>query len=244
VPNYKLIIEYDGRKFLGWQKQKYSKQTIQQYIEDGIEKLIKEKVKLIAAGRTDAGVSAFNQVANFKCENKIVLSNFLYPLNAILPKEICIKNIKKVNDGFHARYSAKKREYLYFMTTRKIAVHHEDFYYLKNKIDFDIAGKLIGILLKSKNFRSLCRNKVDKHNFECNLFKLEYKFSRSNDEIKFKIVSDRFLHSMIRAILGAIIDTARGKFELSEITQKIAKGEKLKTKYLPPNALFLNKIYY
>jgi tRNA pseudouridine38-40 synthase len=244
VTNYKLVIEYDGRKFFGWQRQKNTKETIQQYLEESIEKLLKEKIKITGAGRTDSGVSAYNQVANFKTSKKFVHSNFLYSLNSILPAEISIKSVSKAAGSFHSRFSAKKREYFYLITTRKKAIHSVDYYYLKYDLDFNIAGKLIDFLLGNRYYRSLCRNKEDKHNFECNLSGLNYRVSRSKNEIKFNISADRFLHSMVRAVIGAIIDTARGKFDLNEVIRKIKKGEKLRTIYLPPNALFLNKIIY
>ena len=111
--NYKLTIEYDGSEYCGWQRQKKSRNSIQEVIELSLQKLLKEKITITGAGRTDAGVHAYNQVANFKTNTKIDNTDkFLYSLNSIIPKSITIKSVKKVKDDFHSRYSARKREYV------------------------------------------------------------------------------------------------------------------------------------
>ncbi len=243
--NYKITVEYDGSGFYGWQRQKKFRNTIQECIEKNLSKLLKESIPVTGAGRTDAGVHAYNQTANFKTDTLIPDSDkFLYSLNSILPSAITVKSIRKVNNDFHSRYSARKREYLYKITTREISIGRNYYFKLNYKLDFKVIDEFIKILVGYHSFKSLCRNKEDKHDFFCNLMKLEYRINKAKNTIVFRILSDRYLHSMVRATIGVLIDLGRGKLELKDTYNKLINGEKIKTTYLPANALFLNKIYY
>lgn len=243
--NYKITVEYDGCGFYGWQRQKKFGNTVQECIEENLSKLLKNSISVTGAGRTDAGVHAYNQTANFRTDTLITdCDKFLYSLNSMLPSAITVKSIKKAKDDFHARYSAKKREYIYRITTREISIGRNYFFKLNYKLDFKVIDEFIKILIGYNSFKSLCKNTEDKHGFCCNLMKLDYRINKSKCTIIFRILSDRYLHSMVRAIIGVLIDLGRGKLELNETINKFIKGEKIKTTYLPANALFLNKIYY
>lgn len=244
MQNYKMIIEYDGVDFNGWQRQKNTKNTIQEYLESSLKKLLKQDINIIGAGRTDAEVSAFNQVANFKTEVKFENKRLIYSLNSILPDTITIKKISKVPENFHSRYSAKKREYIYKISFRKRSIEGRYFYKLIYNIDFNLIDKFMKILAGYNSFKSLCKNTCDKHNFYCNVQEISYKLSKKKDELIFKIISDRFLHSMVRGVIGCLIDIGRGKLNFQETKNSFQKGEKIKTTYLPGNALFLKNIYY
>lgn len=242
--NYKLWLEYDGKDYQGWQKQKYTDNTIQEHIESSLETLLKLKVKLNAAGRTDAGVSAYGQVINFKIPLKLELEKFKYSLNALLPESIALKKILRVNPDFHSRYSAKKREYIYKVTFRKKSIGRDYFYKLNGKIDLLKIDQFICFIRKQTCFRSFCKNKEDKNNFICIIYDFKYKLIKTKDELIFKITANRFLHSMVRAIIGCALDIGKGKIVLGTLSRKIERGEKIPVNYLPSTALFLNKIYY
>ena len=242
--NYKIAVEYDGADFLGWQRQSYNKETVQQYLESKLGLLLKEEITLYAAGRTDAGVHALNQIANFRTTQKIQSDKFLYRLNSQIPKSITVKKITKVPDNFHARFSAKEREYIYKISLRRKSVEGKYFCRVFQEPDFEVIDTLIDFLKGRKSFFPLTKKKEDKHNFICNLSYLNYTYKKSKGEIIFKIRADRFLHSMVRSIIGCLIDAGRGKISVSEVKKEFTKGEKIQTQYLPANALFLNKIYY
>ncbi|MEO8448034.1 MAG: tRNA pseudouridine(38-40) synthase TruA [bacterium] len=242
--NYKLVIEYDGKNFNGWQRQKNNSNTIQEKIEAACTKFFKYDIKIFGAGRTDAGVSAYNQVANFKAEEKVDLYRFRYSLNSLLPQSISIKKISFVPDKFHSRYSAKKREYIYKVCNEKRSIEGDFFYKINFDIDFKKTEKFIKLILEQKTFRSFCKKKEDKHNFYCKIYKFSFKAVKSKDEIIFRITANRFLHSMVRAIIGCALETGRGKITITDIKKQIKRGEKIDTYYLPAKALFLNKIYY
>lgn len=242
--NYKMVIEYDGVDFNGWQRQKNTKNTIQEYLESSLKSLLKQNINITGAGRTDAEVSAFNQVANFKTEAKFENKRFLYSMNSILPNTITVKKISKVPLDFHSRYSAKKREYIYKISFRKRSIEGRYFYKLIYNLDFKLLDEFIKILTGYKCYKSLCKNTSDKHNFYCNVHSIEYKYSKKKDELIFKIISDRFLHSMVRGTIGCLVDVGRKKLDFEETKSSFQKGEKIKTTYLPGNALFLKNIYY
>ena len=241
---YKIVIEYDGKDFLGWQIQKNTKNTIQEGIESALKQILNQNIRLIASGRTDTNVNALNQVAHFKTESVLNCNRFLYSLNSILPDKIAVKEINKVSDEFHARYSAKKREYEYRITFKKKSICGNYYYKMNYDLDFIKIDKFISILKGDKSFKSLCKNSSDKHNFRCYIFDLNYKLIKSRNELTFSVTANRFLHSMVRAVIGCIIDIGRGRLDFEETKQKFLKGEKIKTTYLPGNALFLKKIYY
>lgn len=249
--NLKLIIEYDGSKYFGWQRQT-SKVSIQQVLERSLQVLFPyEKINLIGAGRTDAGVHAYGQCANVKLSNSSFskynvpggINKLSVSLNAILPADIVIKKISKAKDDFHARYSARERAYEYFITTSKHAIGGDKLYRIKNDIDIKKAQAFCKTLIGYKSFKSLCKNQTDEHDFKCDV---KYaKVSRnSKGVIKFEICASRFLHSMVRAIVGAMIDIASGKMELNQFKQKFKKGEEIKLQYVPAKALFLVKVKY
>lgn len=242
--NYRLTIEYDGRNFKGWQKQKITKETIQQYLEDSIEIILKENVTLYGAGRTDAGVSAFYQTANFKSEKEFNAKKFLYSLNSILPLSIAVKDIKKVNSDFHSRYSAKKREYLYFISKDKKSIGGEFYYFINYEPDYKKIDEFIEIIKDLKYFKSFCKNREDKHNFGSLIYEFDYKKKNRGKEIIFRISANRFLHSMVRSILGCTLEIASFRKDIEETKLSILKGDKIRIHYLPSNALFLNKILY
>ena len=242
--NYKLVIEYDGRNFKGWQRQKYTKETVQEYIESSLEKLLKEKIILTVAGRTDSGVSAYNQVANFHYTNKIDITGIKYSLNSILPGDITIKNISRVSPEFHSRYSALKREYIYKISFCKKSIRRNEFYRINYSLDYVKIDEFIKFVKEMTYFRSFCKNTEDKNNFSCRIYDLRYKYKKAENLLIFTITANRFLHSMVRSIIGCALEIGRGKLNLNYIQEKTKKGEKPGSVYLPSNALFLNKIYY
>lgn len=242
--NYKLTIEYNGLSYNGWQKQNYTENTIQDQIEIAIKKLLKTEVKLIGAGRTDTKVSAFNQVANFFLEEKLTPNKFLHSLNSILPESITIKNIREVPLSFHSRYSAKRREYIYKITTVKRSICGEFHYRINYLPDFSKIDEFIGEIKKQENFYSFCKNISDIRNFSCIIYVFKYKISGSKNEILFTISANRFLHSMVRSLIGCALEISRGKMDITEVLSKVKKGEKIRVHYIPGNALLLKKIKY
>ena len=245
--NLKLIIEYDGKNYSGWQRQK-NEPSIQQKIEDSLAVIFKgEKITITGAGRTDAGVHAYAQCANFRIDNTRLqqtgTERMKLSLNALLPDDIVIKSVNKVNAGFSARYSAKKREYIYRISENSRAIDREKVFNIKGSFDINIARKFCKIISGNHSFKALCKNKSDDHGFRSIVYKASVSKNK-NGIIEFKICANRFLHSMVRALAGAMIKTATGKLSLEEFTEKFKKGDEIKIQYVPSNALFLSKVTY
>ncbi len=241
---FRIDLEYDGSEYFGWQKQKSTNKTIQSVFESSLKIILGSDIPVTAAGRTDTGVHALNMTAHFDYPEKIKKNSFLYSINRILPSDIVLKNIRKVKNDFHARYSAKRREYIYKITTKDIAIGSKYFYKLKYKIDFDILNDFIDFIKRVRCFKSLCKNAADKHGFESIIYDIDYKCSKNKGELIFRITAKRFLHSMVRAIIGLAIDVSRGRLESKVVKKAILTKEKINIYYLPGNALFLKKIYY
>jgi tRNA pseudouridine38-40 synthase len=245
--NIKMLIEYDGAAYYGWQRQK-NKPTVQQTIEESLQILLQgEKISLLGAGRTDSGVHARGQCANFRISKdlfkKLDLHKLAYRLNSLLPSDITIHQLKKVPDAFHARYSAKKRVYRYLITLAKRSYSAEKYYYHKGSFDILAAKEFCKVVEGIHSFKSMCKNDEDGHNFESNVFYAKLK-KKKDSVIEFEICANRFLHSMVRAMLGAMLGIASGKMSIKEFKQKFQKGEPILIQYVPANALILEKIIY
>lgn len=248
--NIKLVIEYDGKNYAGWQIQK-NKLSVQETIEHSLHVLFhKDSIKLIGAGRTDSGVHALNQTANFKISKDAfsvsgikTLGNLVYSMNSILPGDISIKKAGFVSENFHARYSAKKRVYRYLLSTQKRGFNPDKYFRSKTKFDIDLAKEYCKFIEGIHSFRMMCKNREDKHDFMSIIYYAKLK-KRRDGIIEFEICASRFLHSMVRAIVGMMIQIASGKISLKDFKTKFKKGEQLKIQYVPANALILDKIIY
>ncbi len=242
--NYKLTIEYDGTNYAGWQIQKNA-DTVQQKIIDAIEVILKENVNLIGSGRTDAGVHALGQVANFRTEKKIDEMKFQYSLNAVLPKDISIKNLESVGEDFHARFDARSRSYIYLFSHGK-SPFFEKYSLLMpsvNKINIDLLNRTSTYLLGEHDFTSLSKKNVELEEKKCTITDIHWR--RTHDKTIFYITANRFLHGMVRTILGTLIYAAEnnlGRNYFKELLNK--KNREEAEESVPSKGLFLYKVRY
>lgn len=240
--NYKLIVQYDGTDYAGWQVQDNAV-TIQQKIIDSIEVITKEKVNLIGSGRTDTGVHAFGQTANFKLEKELNIHKFKYSLNSLLPKDISIRTISEVNPDFHSRFDAVKRSYLYFISKDKSPFLYKFTYHFKGEINIQTLNKLSKCLMGEHDFTSFARMNTEIENKKCTIYDIHW---RSNKEITtFFIEANRFLHGMVRTTVGTLLKAS--KENLSEdyfldILDK--KNREYAGEAVPAKGLFLYKVKY
>ncbi len=252
--NIKLILEYDGTFFHGWQRQKLSP-TIQEVLEQALSKLTGEKIHVIGSGRTDAGVHALGQVANFYTKTTIPCEGFLKGLNSILPESIAIKEAKEVEHGFHAQYSAIAKKYIYKILISEVrsplfakrAWHinskglniqkmNEAAQYLIGEHDFS-SFKASGSEVKS-NVRKI---------ISCGFKELDQKtfLPQNSKVIVFYIVANGFLRYMVRNIVGSLIEVGLEKKEpywIKEIL--LLKDRKYAAKTAPSWGLYLKEVFY
>ncbi len=240
--NYKMIIQYDGTNYAGWQIQENAI-TIQQEISNAIKIILKQDVNLIGSGRTDSGVHALGQVANFRTEKDLDLYRFQFSLNSILPDDISIISIEKVNENFHSRFDAKKRTYLYLITQFKSPFYKNYSFFYPQKIDIGRLNELSKLFIGRKNFSSFCKKKSEIKNKFCELN--EILWSEKSDLIVVKISADRFLHGMVRAIVGTLLKSIKIEYPEKYIQEVFeSENRELAGEAVPAKGLFLYKVEY
>lgn len=242
--NIRLIIEYDGTKYLGWQKQKIGK-TIQGTIEEAIKELTKEDIYLMGSSRTDAGVHARGFVANFKTESKIPADKFREAINHKLPEDISIIESKEMNEDFHSRYNAIGKTYSYTIINRaaKAAIGKNYLYQVKFDLDVDLMKEACKDFIGTHDFsafkssgssvKSSIRTITDLHIVE------------DNNIIKIYVTGDGFLYNMVRIIVGTLIMVGNKKIDPKDIKSIIESKDRAKSGFcVPPQGLTLEKVYY
>ena len=240
--NYFLHIQYDGAAYSGWQIQDNAA-TVQQRIVDAIKVISKEKVNLIGSGRTDAGVHALGQIANFKVDSELDIYKFKHSLNSILPEDISIIKMKKVPEDFHARFNAKKRSYIYIISKMKSPFYNNYSWYYHNKINVEALNKYSKLLIGEHNFSSFAKKKSEVENKYCNIYNAHWK--KSGELIMFFIEANRFLHGMVRTVVGTLLGISSND-EKEEKLIKILESQdrEVAGETAPAKGLFLYKVKY
>lgn len=242
--NYKLTIQYNGKNFAGWQIQENA-DTVQEKITDALSMLTKENINLIGSGRTDSGVHAIEQVANFRCGKKIDKQKVLYSLNGILGKDISIRTIEEVDLDFHARFSAKRRSYIYLVTNYKSPFFSEYSYFVSWLTDdhlekLNVVSKMF---LGVHDFTSFSKKNAENKSHDCEIYFTHWK--KVSDLFVFMIEADRYLHGLVRAITGTILYAVEKNLDenyIQEIFQK--KDREAAAMSAPAKGLFLYKVKY
>ena len=240
--NYKIVIQYDGTLYAGWQIQENAV-TVQQVITNSIEQILQEKFNLIGAGRTDTGVHALGQVANFKVDKEIDLYKFKYSLNSILPKDIAIPKIEIVEENFHARFSAKKRSYIYLISNQKTPFYERYSYTLFSKLDQDKLNELSSVIIGSHDFTSFSKINPEVQNKMCEVYEASWR--RQKNFFIFYIEANRFLYGMVRAIVGSILKAYADEQSIDYIKNiLLQKDRNAAADAVPAKGLFLYKVKY
>ncbi len=240
---YFIDISYDGTNYHGWQIQDNAI-TIQQVISNCISKILRKQIMIIGAGRTDAGVHAKNYIAHFdinKTINKI--SDIIYKLNNFLPYDISIHNLYRVQNTIHSRYSALQRTYEYNITTKKNPFIYNYSYYHKKIPDIKLMNKAAEQLYLFEDFTSFSKTGSNVNN---NICKIKYaKWYERDNKITFKIIANRFLRNMVRAIVGTLLDVGYNKININDFVNIIRSKNRSNAGFsVPAKGLFLIKIDY
>jgi len=242
--NYKIIVEYDGTNFVGWQQQENG-QSIQVALQEAIIKLSGEKVTIFGAGRTDAGVHAYGQVASFIINKKIDTDVIRDGLNQHLrPQPISVQKVEYVDEDFHARFSAKKRCYEYKIINRRSPL----------TIDANRAWCVYKKLNVEKMKNESC-SFLGKH--DLNAFRSAHCQSKSSiktidsidiknedEQIIFQVSAKSFLHSQVRIMIGTLVDIAKGNINKTILDIINSKNREIAGQTAPAQGLYLKKIYY
>ncbi len=239
--NYKLTIRYIGTRYYGWQRQP-NKPTIQQTIEDTLKVLIKHDVKLIASGRTDAGVHALGQVANFKTKDYFDPEKIKRYLNATLPRDIAIMDAKEVPLSFNARFSAKGKTYLYKVHQHPDPFLHGFGWYVSQNLDISKIQEAVQFLKGQKKLKSMAKDGPYLRE-EIDLRELSFKYD--GFLLEFKISASHFLRYMVRKIVAHLVHIGTGKLDVDRFKEIILANDPSKGLFIaPPEGLYLKEVYY
>lgn len=245
--NIKLTLAYDGTDFNGWQVQ--SKQphvrTVQATLEEKLSLITKEPVRVVAAGRTDAGVHALGQVVSFVTSSTIPTERFPQALNSVLPDDLVIRNASEVNSNFHARYSAISKTYRYTFYCDAVpdVLWRRYAYHVKQPLDFAAMQEAVKLFQGTHNFSSFCASGSSVKTFvrtvlDCRLTS-EGKFSH------LLITADGFLYNMVRIIMGTLLEVGKGKMDPHQIKNIInAQDRESAGPTAPPHGLCLVSVQY
>ena len=242
--NYKIVIEYDGTNFVGWQQQENGK-SIQSSIQEALVKLSGEKVTIFGAGRTDAGVHAYGQVASFNLNKKIETDVIRDGLNQHLrPLPIAVQQAELVEDDFHARFSAKKRWYEYKIINRRppLTIDVNRAWCVFKNLDIE--------KMKSESFSFLGKNDLNAfrsaHCQSKNSIKTidSITITNKDEQIVIEVSAKSFLHSQVRIMVGTLVDIAKGNINKTVLDIINSKQREVAGQTAPAQGLYLKKIEY
>lgn len=243
--NYRLLIQYDGSRYKGWQRLGNGENTIQGKIEAVVSELAGKETEIIGASRTDAGVHALAQVANFKTDKEISPYEVKKYLNRYLPEDICIKEVNSVADNFHSRFNAKNKTYLYkiwnhevknpFM--RKYSMH------VDKKLNLDKMKEASEYFLGSHDFTAFSNAKSKKKSMVRDIYSIS--ITENSGFIEIRVQGNGFLYNMVRRIVGTLIEIGLGKVDAKVIPAVMESGDRSKAGYIADaSGLYLEKIEF
>jgi tRNA pseudouridine38-40 synthase len=240
--NIKLIIEYDGTNFVGWQAQDAGR-TVQQTVEKALHGVLQEKVRLTVAGRTDTGVHALAQTANFITASTLPPQAIKNGANALLPDDVRVHEARDVALEFNARYAARGKVYRYIILRKQSALKRFYGWHVKYRLDVKLMQAAAGELLGEHDFRSFCVGKSEKPHYLCVIKNITWKVTR--DEISVSVEGNRFLHNMVRIMVGTLVDIGRGRIAFERVRHILdAKDRKAAGQTAPAKGLCLVKVKY
>lgn len=237
---YKLLIEYDGTDFHGWQLQP-GKRTVQREISRAIEAYSREKIKLEGAGRTDSGVHAVGQVASFCLGRNFEVDELRYRLNRILPDDIAIKKVSRTSGAFDPRRQAMRRTYRYYISESSRPLLRHMCFEVQSKLDILKLNRAAEVFLGRHDFTSFCKQKSLKGNNHCRIYLS--KWFRYRGLLVYEVKADRFLHHMVRRMVGAMLAVESSKLNLTQLRAFV--NNKSNVKYsVPAKGLVLLDVTY
>ncbi len=237
-----LELGYDGTNYHGWQKQPDTV-TVQSTLEEGLSLILRDDIKVTAAGRTDAGVHARQMLVHLDLEESQLIDNFIFKVNRWLPATIAVYNIKPVTADAHARFHATARSYEYHFHLRPDPFQDQRSYVLHRLPDVALMQEAAAILLDYKDFECFSRAHTDVKTYLCDI--REARFESQGHHLIFHITADRFLRNMVRAIVGTLLDIGYAKLPVSAMHEIIKSKSRSKAgASAPAHGLYLTKIEY
>ncbi|AJA49697.1 tRNA pseudouridine synthase A [Clostridium pasteurianum DSM 525 = ATCC 6013] len=244
MKNVKLIIEYDGTNYSGWQIQK-NVITVEQVIEKSLNDITGENIKIIGSSRTDAGVHAKGFVGNFFTESKIPCDRFRNILNGKLPKDIVILNSEEVQLSFNSRFDSRGKTYSYTIlsTPQRPAIGRNYVYHFRKNLDLGLILEASKEFIGTHDFAAFKSSGGNTKTTVRTISNLE--IIKRDDYIIFTITGDGFLYNMVRIIIGTLIEVGLEKISPKNIkTILLSRNRNMAGPCVPPGGLCLEKVYY
>lgn len=245
MPNVKAVIEYDGTDFNGFQKQP-SVPTVQRELERVLGKLFSEEiVKVIGAGRTDAGVHATGQVVSFQAPERFPLDRICLAMNGLLPKSIRVKSAQEAPESFHARYSAKARTYVYVVLNREApsAILGRYAWHVTQPLDIEAMRTAAAGLIGKKDFATF--GVPDRTGGSTVRQVFDFQIGRRKDAIIIVIRANAFLRGMVRSMVGTLVEVGRGKCRPEGVAEMLSVCDRRAAGVsAPPHGLCLTRVEY
>lgn len=240
---YLMTFSYDGTSYNGYQKQK-NKNTIQDNIEINLSKIFNQNIKISASGRTDAGVHAINQKAHFDIDSEINIDKIKHSLNKMINDDIYIKDIVKVSNDFHARFSVKEKEYIYKINIGEYNPLDRNYIYQYNRdLNIDKMREASSYLIGTHNFKSLTKSNAEKDDYIRTIYSID--FILEEDILTIKFIGTGFLRYMVRNIVGLLIEVGINKRNPKDIESILNALDRQKSGITaPPQGLYLKNVKY
>jgi tRNA pseudouridine38-40 synthase len=240
---YFVWISFDGTAYHGWQIQPNG-MSVQEKLQQGLSTLLRQPIEVTGAGRTDTGVHARRMAAHFDIGHELDCTQLTYRLNRILPRDINCEKVEPVDDGLHARFSATKRTYRYFIHTQRNPFKRFFSVEMYWQLDFEQMNEAAALLLTIDDFKAFCKANADNKTTLCKVTTARW-VQTSPTTYYFEISANRFLRNMVRAVVGTLIDVGRHKITLGQFKDIIKYGSRSDAgQSMPPHGLFLWEIEY
>jgi tRNA pseudouridine38-40 synthase len=237
-----IEIKYDGTNYHGWQIQDNAI-SVQEEINKTFSTILQEKIEVVGAGRTDAGVHAQQLFAHFDIEKEFDIEKTLFKINKFLPQDISCSTITKVSDEAHARFAATARTYEYWITPNKNPFLHNKAYYMPYSLNLELMNVATKELLKHTDFSCFSRSNTDTFTNDCDITFANWE--EKNDCFVFTITANRFLRNMVRAIVGTLLEIGQQKIEVADLNNIIASKNRGKAgTSAPAHGLYLTHVKY
>jgi len=243
--NIKLSIQYDGTRYDGWQKQGNTNKTIQGKIESVLSQILNEHIEINGSGRTDSGVHAYNQIANFKTKSNITFEELIKKANTNLPNDIVIRFAEEVDEAFHSQHDAKGKKYLYRIWNSEFNNPFLDSYciHLSENLDVSAMKNASKYLVGEHDFSSFTTLKSKKKSKVRTIYSID--FNVNNELIEIIFYGNGFLYNMVRIICGTLLDVGIGKISPDFVNEILSKKDRRLAGYTAPaKALFLYEVEY
>ncbi|GAA4112714.1 tRNA pseudouridine(38-40) synthase TruA [Aquimarina addita] len=239
---YFLELSYNGASYHGWQRQPNAV-SVQEVLENALSLLLRTDINTIGAGRTDAGVHARQIMVHFDFSSFLDTDQFIYKMNAFLPVDIAVQNVRLVKETAHARFDALSRSYQYLISCHKDPFSINSAYHVKKELDIDLMNEAAKLLLNYSNFKCFSKSKTNVKTYNCTITNAVWE--QTGELLVFNISANRFLRNMVRAIVGTLIEIGTHKLNMDDLVRIVKSEDRSEAGYsVPAHGLYLTKVDY